>query len=50
MRQEIEDLLMHPKKLDAMKQACKAFYKENSAENVYKLMCSLTDKDGIIQK
>lgn len=47
---EIEDLLIHPEKLDAMKRACKTFYKENSAENVYKLMCSLTDKDGVTQE
>lgn len=47
---EIEDLLVHPGKLDAMKQACKAFYKENSAENVYMLMQDLIQKDGVSQE
>lgn len=47
---EIEELLVHPEKLEAMKQSCRNFYKENSAENVYKLMCSLTGKDEVENK
>lgn len=48
--QEIEELLVHPEKLEAMKRACRTFYKENSAENVYKLMCRLAGKDEVANK
>lgn len=44
-RAAVEDLLLHPEKLESMKTACRAFFKEQSAGNIYKLIQQLTQQD-----
>lgn len=43
-KETIEELLKHPEKLEAMKEACRTFCKTRSADNIYKLMQKLTQE------